>query len=107
MASTRLRNTAAALVTLAAFLGLRAQTKPDYAHEIRPILEASCYSCHGEKVQSGGFRLDQKQSALPKLSRIPARISGDDNQPRMPLGAAPLTAAQITLVKAWIDSGAD
>ncbi|MCU1325120.1 MAG: Protein of unknown function (DUF1553)/Protein of unknown function (DUF1549)/Planctomycete [Bryobacterales bacterium] len=98
---------AAVAIPLLVLVGLSAQNKPDYAREIRPIFENSCYGCHGEKVQSGGLRLDQKQSAIPKLTAIQERISGTGSKARMPLGGAPLSAAQINLVKAWIDSGAD
>src|SRR5262245_28172681 len=30
----------------------------DYARDVRPILEARCYDCHGPKKQKAGLRLD-------------------------------------------------
>src|SRR5437899_2910918 len=41
-----------------------ASRKVDFARDIRPIFERSCYECHGPKVQKSGFRLDLKASAL-------------------------------------------
>ncbi len=114
MLTPRLKSCAAtAAVSLAALLGLRAQSKPDFNKDIRPIFETSCYSCHGEKVQSGGLRLDQKASALAHLtagnsgaSAIYLRVAGVGSQQKMPLGGAALTAAQVGLIKDWIDAGA-
>jgi hypothetical protein len=35
-----------------------------YAKDVRPILEASCFGCHGEQRQKGGLRLDSLETAL-------------------------------------------
>ena len=84
-----------AAIPLAALFYLQAQSKPDFNKDIRPIFETSCYSCHGEKVQSGGLRLDQQASALAHLAGIYPRVAGTGPQQRMPLGAAPLTPARL------------
>lgn len=93
------------LLALIGFLSLLAQSAPDFARDIQPVFEKNCSSCHGEKVQSAGLRLDRKESAAPKLNEIYRRISSSDAAARMPLGGQ-LPAAQIALIKAWIDSGA-
>jgi hypothetical protein len=96
------------VVAAAPLLGLiflRAQSAPDFARDIQPVFEKNCYGCHGEKVQSGGLRLDRKQSASGKLDEIYRRISGTGTNARMPLGGQ-LPAPQIALIKAWIDAGA-
>src|SRR4051812_44328452 len=36
----------------------------DFAREVRPILEKHCFSCHGEKKQKSGLRLDIKAEAF-------------------------------------------
>ena len=36
----------------------------DYAKDIRPILAARCYECHGPEKHKGGFRADSKSQAL-------------------------------------------
>jgi hypothetical protein len=96
--------------------GLRAQnTKIDFAAEVRPILEKSCYGCHGAKSQMGGLRLDAKESAMRTVqtgkpvaeSSLYARVAGLGDQPRMPMGGKPLPPDQIDAIKRWIEQGAD
>src|SRR5438045_4137839 len=42
-----------------------AATRPvDFTKDIQPIFEATCWSCHGEKKQESGFRLDDRAAAL-------------------------------------------
>ena len=90
--------------------------KVDFAKDIQPIFEKSCYSCHGEKMQMGGLRLDSRQIALggksivrgnSSDSHLYQRVAGLGDQPRMPMGGEALPAAQIVLIKAWIDQGAE
>jgi mono/diheme cytochrome c family protein len=94
--------------------------KVDFALDIRPLFEKHCYACHGEKKQEAGLRLDVRTAALAggEIGRdiVPgnsgesllwAAIAGTtDEVTRMPLKAEPLSADEIALVKAWIDSGA-
>ncbi len=97
-----------------------AQTKPDFARDIVPVLEKSCYGCHGPKQQLGGLRLDAKAAAIKggvsgKLlqpgkadeSLLLQRILGAGGQARMPMGGKPLDPAEVAKIKAWIDSGAE
>lgn len=35
-----------------------------YAKDIRPLFEASCFNCHGEKKQKGDLRLDSLEATL-------------------------------------------
>ena len=87
---------------------------PDFTKDIEPIFASSCYSCHGPKAHMGGLRLDSKAAALSKVvvpghsadSLLIRRLSGGEDQPRMPLGGKPLTTDQIGTIAAWIDSGA-
>jgi mono/diheme cytochrome c family protein len=94
--------------------------KVDFAKEIQPIFEKSCYSCHGEKLQMAGLRLDSKKLALAggqsgkvihpgkaSESSLYKRVAGIGDQARMPMGGKPLEPAQIGLIQAWIDQGAD
>ncbi len=43
-----------------------ASTQKDitYAKDIKPIFEASCFRCHGEKQKKGGIRLDSLDAVL-------------------------------------------
>ena len=86
-------------------LYVQAQSSPDYAKQIQPILEKNCYSCHGEKLQSAGLRLDRKESVVPKRDQIYSRIAGLGNLPRMPMGGK-ISDSEMALVKSWVDAGA-
>jgi len=102
---------------------LRAQApagKVEFARDIQPIFDKSCYSCHGPKMQMAGLRLDEKQAALaggqsgPVIvaaksaeSSLYRRVAGLGEAARMPMGGKPLDDSQIALIRAWIDQGAD
>ena len=107
----------------ALFAALRAQTpggKIEFARDIQPVFEKSCYSCHGPKMQMAGLRLDEKQAALaggqsgPVIvaaksaeSALYRRVAGIGEAARMPMGGKPLDESQIALIRAWIDQGAE
>lgn len=96
-----------------------AAAKVDYLRDIKPILEKRCYECHGVEKQKSGLRLDTVAGALeggdsgPSLvvgksgeSIIVAAITGTGDASPMPPEGAKLTAAEIQLIKTWIDQGA-
>ncbi|MBK8313741.1 MAG: DUF1549 domain-containing protein [Acidobacteria bacterium] len=96
-----------------------AQAKVDFKRDIEPIFAAHCYQCHGTRKASGQFRLDQQGLALkggisgaaimPGASAdslLVKRILGEGGQARMPMGADPLSEAQIRMIRQWIDQGA-
>jgi len=115
---------AAVAITLAAG-GLRvaaqsSAAKPgagiDFARDIAPIFQKSCLPCHsGEKPQAG-LRLATEAQVLKggqsgkaivpgdsAKSLLVKRLIGEGEEARMPMGANPLPAAQIKLIRAWID----
>lgn len=92
----------------------------DYARDIKPILENSCFQCHGPERPRGKFRLDNRESALKggndgvdilpgnsAKSPLIQYVSGLDPDMRMPPPdkGKPLTADQVALLRAWIDQG--
>jgi hypothetical protein len=90
-----------------------------FEREIRPILMARCYSCHGEQTQEGDLRLDRRASAFRKDGDGPVVIAGkinasalyqrlisSDRDVRMPKDGKPLPPEQIALFRNWIDQGA-
>ncbi len=92
----------------------------DFATQIEPILREQCYECHGEKRARGKLRLHARDLALPGGSTGPLLVPGDsaqsyivhrllgqDGEDQMPLEKPPLPEAQIALVRAWIDQGAE
>ena len=95
------------------------ETKIDFRRDIGPLLEGKCYFCHGERMQQGGLRLDNRSDALrgghtgPVIrpgdsagSRLIHLVAGEDDRLSMPFGGERLTTAQVALLRAWIDQGA-
>jgi mono/diheme cytochrome c family protein len=90
-----------------------AQAKVDFVRDIQPIFQTSCTPCHfGDKPQAD-FRLDSKSLTMKLIapgksndSRLIHRVLGLNGEKRMPLNREALSAAQIELLKRWIDEGA-
>jgi ankyrin repeat protein len=96
-----------------------ANVQVDYNRDIQPLLAAKCASCHGSKQQQSGLRLDKRQNALrggdygPVIiqgksaeSKLILRlVNGDGGMQMPPTGA--LEPSEISLLRAWIDQGAD
>ena len=88
-------------------------SKIDFATQVQPIFEKSCYSCHGPKQQMAGLRLDSRASAFAAAivagdsgaSPLYKRIAGIGGLVQMPMGGK-LDAAQVAIVRSWIDQGA-
>jgi hypothetical protein len=93
----------------------------DFGRDVRPILEQSCWMCHGPEKQKGGMRFDRRQGATaagdsgkPAIrpgraddSELIRRVEAGDADGRMPPKAGPLSRAQIQVLRAWIDQGAE
>ena len=100
---------------------VRAEAKtsaPEYSRDIAPIFEKNCGSCHSGVQHKSGLVMDN-YSALMKGGRHGAvvvahdakdsklmRMLEGDLDPQMPLDADPLAAAQLAMIKAWIEAGA-
>lgn len=92
----------------------------DFERDIRPILAANCFKCHGPDKQESGLRLDTPQGIVTggysgstvsagksAESLIVKAITGADDASQMPPdGEKPLAAEQVALVTRWIDAGA-
>ncbi|MBT5125184.1 MAG: DUF1553 domain-containing protein [Planctomycetaceae bacterium] len=94
--------------------------KIDYVSQIKPLLAAKCYACHGALKQEGSLRLetqalmrtggDSGEAVIPgnaEDSNLLLRISSRDNN-RMPPPheGEMLDGAQINLIRNWIAQGA-
>jgi hypothetical protein len=100
---------------------------PNYARDIRPILQARCAVCHSEKTLStpslsAGLALDTFAAVkkgigggAPRLVLVPGKSADSEIYKRlvtasaaklMPKGGPALPAAQIALFRKWIDAGA-
>ena len=73
-----LRGLLSAAVCLAATPRLSAE--PDYARDIKPLLRAKCYACHGAIRQKGGLRLDAGQLVLKGTKRGEVIIPGEPDK---------------------------
>jgi len=92
----------------------------EFERDIKPILETTCWRCHGPERPKSHFRLDNRESALKggdngvdilpgKSAQSPlihyvARLVADMEMPP-PGKGEPLTAQQVGLLRAWIDQG--
>ena len=90
-----------------------AKTKVVFTRDVQPLLERRCSMCHGAQQQMSGLRLDSKEAALKVIqpgnsaaSRLIRMVAGVEKKVMPPVGAR-LTAAEIGLLRAWIDQGVD
>ncbi len=93
--------------------------KPDFNHDIRPILAAKCYACHGpdEDKREAGLRLDLREEAVkdaivpgsPEKSEFWHRVVSTDKDDVMPPPSSPkqLTDTERALLNRWIKDGAE
>ena len=90
-----------------------------YVRNIRPLLKARCFACHGALKQEAGLRLDTGEfirkgsengvivsAGEPEGSRLIAKITVADPAERMPPLGEPLTNEEVSQIAAWIQSGA-
>ena len=93
-----------------------------YLTQIKPLLRARCYACHGALKQAAGLRLDTVDLMLqggdandpvivprkPSLSILLDRVAAADITERMPPEheGEPLSAEQVQLLRDWIRFGA-
>ena len=95
----------------------------DFNHDIRPILSAACFTCHGpdENKREAGLRLDIRDTFTdvgsgnsiivpgdPKRSELYLRLVHADQEQRMPPPESrnPLSSEQMEQIRKWIEQGA-
>ena len=87
-----------------------------FEQNVRPLLAQNCYSCHGEKKQKGGLRLDSIESILKGGESGPAVVPGKPEEsllvsainyagPEMP-PSGKLAPEKLAVLTAWISTGA-
>jgi hypothetical protein len=98
----------------------RAQAKVDFSREILPLLSDRCFHCHGpdEKNRKAKLRLDDERNVKrvrgvivpgkPDESELYRRLIATDPKEKMPPPGSnrKLSAAQVDLIKRWIEQGA-
>lgn len=112
------RLTVGLLGLLAFFAGNVRAEDTVYLRDVKPVLKAKCYSCHGAIKQGGGLRLDTAAAILAGGENGPGVQIGDagsslivhrvtaDEADRMPPEGSPLTADQLKHLRQWIENGA-
>jgi mono/diheme cytochrome c family protein len=110
-----------ALALPLAWGGTAAAQPVDYLRQVKPVLAAHCYACHGALQQKAGLRTDTARSLREGGGRGPALVPGNSGaspviahvtgrngaRPMPPpgLGEA-LSEKEVALLRAWIDQGA-
>ena len=111
------RPTPAASAATSASEGAAAHRGPlTFEQDIRPILKANCFDCHGEQDKpKGGLDLRLQRTMVSGGESGPAIVPGRPAQSRlldlirrgeMPKREKKLTAAEIARIENWIASGA-
>ena len=91
-----------------------------FDRDIRPLLAAHCFQCHGPGQAEAGLRLDNARQAMADLesglravvpgqaeeSELLRRLTADESE-RMPPEGEPLAANKIRLLRQWIETGAE
>ena len=88
-----------------------------FEKDIRPILKAHCFDCHGEGEKlKGGVDLRLRRLMLAGGDNGPVIVSGKPDKSllftmvesgEMPRREKKLTAEQIAVIRTWISSGAN
>jgi Protein of unknown function (DUF1553)/Protein of unknown function (DUF1549)/Planctomycete cytochrome C len=93
-------------------------TQSVFARDIRPIMERTCWNCHGATGQASKLDLRTREGALRGGAHGPAVIPGNAEGSRlyrfvagleaitMPFELPRLTTTEVAAVKKWIDDGA-
>ena len=97
----------------------------DFQRQVRPILAAKCFACHGRDAEhrEGGLRLDEREAALKggesgtaaivpgksDESELVRRIFATDDTERMPPPESKkeLSASERETLKRWIAAGGE
>src|SRR4051794_4013991 len=93
--------------------------KVDFVKQIKPLLEANCAKCHGERPTKAYSLLTKEQAftpgeseerpivpGKPESSLIVQLMKSPDKEHRMPQKAAAMKPADIALIEKWISEGA-
>jgi hypothetical protein len=90
----------------------------DFVRDVKPILVQRCFRCHSSLEQESGLRVDSAaailkggdggQIVVPGQSADSRLIAAVEQRGdlKMPPEGAPLSAAEIAVLRDWIDAGA-
>lgn len=94
----------------------RAAREQFFEQRVRPLLAENCYSCHGDKKQKGGLRLDSLEAILKGGESGPAVVPGKPEEsllvdainyagPEMP-PSGKLDSEKVAILARWVSLGA-
>ncbi|MEC9092850.1 MAG: PSD1 and planctomycete cytochrome C domain-containing protein, partial [Planctomycetota bacterium] len=92
------------------------QTEIDFSRDIKPLLAANCFQCHGpdENQREGDLRFDRERSnfaaviGTPGDSELLDRITSSDPDQLMPppeSNLQPLKPEEVQLFRRWLQAG--
>jgi len=89
-----------------------------YDRDVKPLLVARCYACHGNGTRLGGFAVDSREGVLTGGQVHPGVVPGSSAKSYliklvqgevpgevMPARGPRLTPVEVGLLRAWIDQG--
>jgi len=89
-----------------------------YDKDVKPLLVARCYACHGNGTRLGGFAVDSREGVLTGGQVHPGVVPGSSAKSYliklvqgevpgevMPARGPRLTPVEVGLLRAWIDQG--
>jgi mono/diheme cytochrome c family protein len=92
----------------------------DFVGEVQPILRNHCIECHGKDIEEGGLNLSVRSrvleggdSVIPivpnhsEASPLIQLVAGLNGDRVMPPDGDRLTSAQISVLRTWVDQGAN
>jgi mono/diheme cytochrome c family protein len=104
------------LALTAALAAPPANAAPSFERDVRPILKAYCFDCHGEDAKpKGGLDLRLRRlmaeggdsgPAITPGKRVDSILFTHVSDGTMPPGKKKLTPGQVAVIGRWIDAGA-
>src|SRR5262249_49189494 len=112
-----LRQLASSLLVLVTASFITAVEPVNYLKDVKPILTARCYACHGALQQKADLRTDTAKALIEAKVVTPgksdsspllAHVLGSKDHVRMPPPSEGegLTTAQVATLHRWIEEGA-
>jgi len=85
-------------------------TNVTFSATVKPILQASCYSCHSNSSagsSGNGIKLENYSDVVSYVNngRMMGAINHSNGYVAMPQGGGKLTDCEISKLQKWIDNG--
>jgi hypothetical protein len=106
------------LLLLLLHFAMAADPDPDFAKDVLPVFEKYCLGCHASGIRMGSFECDTYEGVMRGAthgavvvpgksaeSRLYQTLTGELS-PAMPMSLERLTAAELAIIRRWIDAGA-